>query len=740
MARFLRHTVDALRIAAVSRTVKTTGSLLFALLVVTPLVAQTPIPTFLAQESAVGPPSETTSSALGVSSVAGNGKDFLVATSEDNFAAGYALWLMLVDEDGRPLLPVSYKFPYQVGSVPAVSSDGHDFLAVWGALGGTEGVRIASDGALLDAQPIAIHANTRSQMTSHDTSGRRGAAWDGSQYVVLTNVERLVMDPLQISTTSVATRLSTSGQIIQNDIPVSCGTAIAAGNGISVLIGDGSGVSAQTMNAAGVLSDPVPISDTTVATTNAAIARGDDGFLVVWSESGSTAVRARHLDPAGRPDAPQFTVAAVSAVTLGSLGIAGTMAPDPVAWDGGAYRVAWIDANKQVLSERVSVSRVLDASPIKLAGGFDAALGSSSTGALLTWCASDATRARTTTDSVGNGQIVHRVANSQALASVAFRYEEPLIDWKDSSTSWLTDVATDTSFPPLVGSAYTLVPGLQRPLVVTGSTAPFPVRYADGFGAPFALPTSNPFWTGSSFLCIWTDLSPDTDSFRLMPLWAQRFDANGTPIDRAPRQIATSLSLQRSYAGSAALTNGVFVGSSATEVLVVHADPLGAIRGVLLNGDRIIDIGQIAPPEALTNPVDVTSDGTDFLVTWINGARGTNAYISSRLVLANGDMPDPWRGDSLGNDTKDAMATFWTGQNYLVLWSKVVSAAREIWALRIDRSGKLLDFPPQKIGSIDGSRAQWAYKDGRVVMAYERDGRVYWRWIVTPRRRVTVHG
>ncbi len=161
----------------------------------------------------------------------------------------------------------------------------------------------------------------------------------------------------------------------------------------------------------------------------------------------------------------------------------------------------------------------------------------------------------------------------------------------------------------------------------------------------------------------------------------------------------------------------------------------------MLRGDQSADIGEIAPPQALANPIAITSDGEDFLMTWISGMNGTSSYIGSRRVLANGDMPEPIRIDSLGDDTKDSMTTFWMGSNYLVVWSKRMlnGQIHELWALRIGRDGRLIDYPPHRIGAVNGGAPLWAYKDGVLAIAYARDARIYWRFIVVPRRRAAAH-
>lgn len=689
--------------------------------------AQTPIPTLLQTERAVGVPATTDSRFPGSSSVAGNGNDFLVVTAEDLFSAGYSHALMLVDSAGHPLLVASDVFNLGAGNSDGVASNGHDFLVVSGGLGGTIGVRVSADGTPIDSTPFTIHPPTRSQFSAHDTAGVRSVAWDGSQYVVLTTIDQVINDPLHLEQSEIVTRVGEDGRILQNDLEVNRGVnnAIAARNGVSVIAWSLGGVFIRTMNGAGSLSVPTQISAASASAVS--IADGDDGFLLVWLDGAPAAVRAQHLDPGGRPDGPSFTVSAAAQPRLA------------VTWDGAAYRVAWSNTDSTAIeSTRVNATAAVDVSAVTLADGGGAALAFNGEGTLLVWSDSDgSTRARRT-ELAGAGQLVHRFFNPQRLNAIGFTPAGPLVAWTED-TSRLTNVSTGTSAPPLSDGTYSFIRGLNRPLIISGTTAPFTVRYADGPGQPFALPTKNPFWTGSGFLCLWTDPAPVTDPFAVLPLYAQRFDANGAPIDGAPRQIGASFSLSVNFSGAAALYNGVFAGASASATLVAYVDPNAALHGVLITDDnQFIDIGEIAAPQDLANPIAITSDGHDFLVTWISGMNGPNSFIASRRVLADGSMPAPYRIDSAGNDTKDSMETFWTGQNYLVVWSKREPGGREheLWALRLRQDGTLIDYPPQRIGSISGDRApKWAYQNGVLAIAWPRDSRLYSSLMGIPRRR-----
>ena len=81
------------------------------------------------------------------------------------------------------------------------------------------------------------------------------------------------------------------------------------------------------------------------------------------------------------------------------------------------------------------------------------------------------------------------------------------------------------------------------------------------------------------------------------------------------------------------------------------------------------------------------------------------------------------------------MATFWTGEHYLVVWATVVPEGRRISALRLARDGRLLDYPPEILGTVEGMNMKFGYRNGVLALAYERDGLAYWRSVATLRRR-----
>src|SRR5712692_5161433 len=122
--------VDAVVARAVLSNMRILGSLLLGITLAASAAAQTPIPTILLGERAIGAPTTSDDPFPGVSAVASNGKDFLVATSKDNLFMGRSHALMLVDSAGHPTLATSDAFPFGAGDIDGVASNGRDFLVV----------------------------------------------------------------------------------------------------------------------------------------------------------------------------------------------------------------------------------------------------------------------------------------------------------------------------------------------------------------------------------------------------------------------------------------------------------------------------------------------------------------------------------------------------------------------------------------------------------------------------------
>jgi MYXO-CTERM domain-containing protein len=118
--------------------------------------------------------------------------------------------------------------------------------------------------------------------------------------------------------------------------------------------------------------------------------------------------------------------------------------------------------------------------------------------------------------------------------------------------------------------------------------------------------------------------------------------------------------------------------------------------GTLLDATTPIDLGA-----AGANRLQVASDGTDWFVVWesIDGVRGAR-------VLANGTVRDPGGRalDDITNARRTSVA--WTGENYLLAWSRHEAADNAIYGRHISACGAMLEQMPFRIateGPFDSS-------------------------------------
>ena len=152
-------------------------------------------------------------------------------------------------------------------------------------------------------------------------------------------------------------------------------------------------------------------------------------------------------------------------------------------------------------------------------------------------------------------------------------------------------------------------------------------------------------------------------------VWAKRVTATGEVID--PTGIAIA---PLSYGGSAAWNGRAF--------LVV-----GPGRGPHLTSlvaTRITVAGRVLDPSGITiagvpnRGASVASDGTAFMVTWLDA----NSVLHASRVSANGRVLDPG-GVAIASGARSASAS-WNGRVFLVVWGPGFAA-------RVTRTGRVLD-------------------------------------------------
>jgi hypothetical protein len=651
------------------------------------------IPSVIHPEEPVAEPATVLAGGGRFPRIASDGRNYLVVSSEYQFYS-YDHYIMLIDSAGRSLLPASITFQ-GIGEVADVASSGRNYLVVWGGHGGTSGALVDHDGR---TTPLLIHQSTRSSLTPHDIGGQRAVTWNGSEYIVLTAVERVVMTwGWRVDTSVVATRVSETGEIVQNDIELLSAAApfaIAAKNGVTVVVsgGDG-GIQIRTLNTNWVKVNP--------ARAKPVIAAGDDGFLIIFPAAGG--ISAQHLDPSGHADAPAFS-------------ITDTGGSPAVTWSRSSYLVTWSDSLNIRAMHVTGRGDRLDG-PFNVASGDQPAVATN----VIAWWQSPQVYAASLRENAA-AQSVHRAYVPQSNPQPFWNGTAPLVAW--SEQNMYVRAPGDPSGPrELVTGARLVrsVGGGPNPLhlIVQNSALKAVANSSSVLETDFT-GTARGVWTGSSFIVVWSARST---------LFAARLDAEGTIID-GPRQITSTLS-----------SFDFAIAASSDKVLVSYHDALYFLRGVMLTAVGITPIEWIATPQDLPTSVSIASDGSDFLVTWICANPGhTNDYIGAQIVDASGHVVGARKILSPGNDRKEHATTFWTGSEYLVAWSRGLPSSTDLWALRTTAEGQLLDYPPVHIGALDGqitgiSRAP----SGQLLVAYTRGPRAYTRLISFPRLRSARH-
>jgi hypothetical protein len=233
--------------------------------------------------------------------------------------------------------------------------------------------------------------------------------------------------------------------------------------------------------------------------------------------------------------------------------------------------------------------------------------------------------------------------------------------------------------------------------------------------------TARGVWTGSSFIVVWSTFSTST-------LFAARLAPDGTLID-GPHQISSQ------GVGEFAIA------ASSANVLVAYLHPVTRLtHGVMLTPFGLTRTDDIATPQDLVTSMSIASNGTDFLVTWIsaNGVH-SNDYIAGQIVDADGHLVGQRKILSPGDDWKTHGTTFWTGSEYLIVWSRR-SLSADLWAIRVTAEGQLLDYPPVHLGAFEGDITAIARStSGQLLVAYTRSPRAYTRFVTFPRTRSARH-
>ena len=577
-----------------------------------------------------------------IPAVAWNGTNWLVVWTEwPVFESPVDVVGARVSRDGVVLDPfgILISRAEQPPAAPSVASNGKDFFIVWEHFDFVTGLdiygaRVTVDGQVADPDGIVINNLPNDQF-------HPSAAGDGEGYLVVWQ-ERRSSNALDIY----GTRLSNNG---------------------AVMDGDG-----------------FPISTAPEEQFQPSVARGPNGFLVVWSDrrqfsSNGYDIYGARLD--------------TNRAVLDPDGIAISTAPKDqsfprVAANSTGYLVAWLDTRSTGNVEESDIYATLV----------------SSAGVV----------------SHPQGIAVSTATGNQSWPAVAAGSDDFLVVWNDSRPVqpgiYASRVGADGMVLDPEGVLVDPVPKTFFPAVGASDKGFFAVwmrssRPEGGFGSGILgarlnsraeLIDSQPILitakgndeassaidsNGADWLVVWQDWR-NSDGVNI---YGVRISYDGTVLDTSAILIST----QPGFAMEPA------VASAGSDYLVVWTDGRSSpydIYGARVQGDgTVMDSGGIpisTAPDFQFNPA-VSSDGTNYLVVWQDLREVKASEIYAARVNREGIVLEPNGFPiSAGTNAQGWPAAAFNGKDFLVVWTQAresVERQGDICGARVSTDGLVLD-------------------------------------------------
>jgi len=500
----------------------------------------------------------------------------------------------------------------------------------------------------------------------------------------------------------------------------------------------------------------------TVGTQNQAqIARGDNGYLAVWTDTRSslagggsiyfgtglgtmTDIYAARLDNAG-----QVIDTTPIIVTQAEF----HQKQPKVAWNGQNYLVAWSSEHEtdryrnDILAARVAPDgTVLDATPFVLLAGTSItpqstwSVTSDGTNWVALWQGLDSAAGIYTLDAArvsptgtvldpGGKVLRHDTFNSYPFnADIAFAGDEYLVSWIESNSAGdLRAQRFNTSLDPL-GNSFTINSSAERTAVATNGTDFFITwSYTDitpyrVFGkrvshagvvldanailvANIGYDSVDVTWDGTNYIVAYekTISRPnfvfDNDIFttRVSPLGIV-LDPAGIRVKDAPNdQIGASIAPSPAGGAVVVWNDDRFGAFGATDVF---STPISAtlVPGI----DVAVNLG--APRQQVPR---MAAGSNGFLTVFVSETSGQSRVLAERLG-PTGTPLDPEPLVVTTNGTVPSVA--WNGSEYLAVWT----AGSQIYSRRIAPNGTFLDVAP--VAVMAGFTPDVAAMDGTFLV------------------------
>jgi hypothetical protein len=172
-------------------------------------------------------------------------------------------------------------------------------------------------------------------------------------------------------------------------------------------------------------------------------------------------------------------------------------------------------------------------------------------------------------------------------------------------------------------------------------------------------------------------------------------------------------------------------------LLVVNASMRQVVETRFIAADLFVTPAESAPTgEAFA--FDLVSDGTGFLLLYARRSAGTAPDTIVWQKFQNDGTRGPAGEVRLGakHEYHSTLRAFWTGENYLLVWSRVAAQRRELQAMRVTPEGAAIDAPATIASETRAStvpfwktamhlaeprRLELAYADWRALGQYEQN-------------------
>ncbi|MBM3331955.1 hypothetical protein FJY68_08925 [candidate division WOR-3 bacterium] len=614
-------------------------------------------------------------------------------------------------------------------TLPAVSSDGTDYLVAWTDLRADSGdiyvCRVTSDGSVLDPEGIPVS-------TASGYQGEPAIAFDGTNYLVVWSDLRSVgADIYGARVTQDGSVLDPSGIALLTDSADQTAPAVCYdGSNVQLVWADTRNspygdIYGARVDSEGTLLDSAgfPISLAQDWQGSPAIALGIDEALVVWEDrrgGPTTDIYGSRITHDGEVlDSAGFAVATSTWYEF-----------DPkIAFDGTQYLVVWTDAvaHGNVFGGRVATDgTVIDVPGFHISRGGEyagsPAIAFDGMHRVVAWNdvragMADHSVSVARVDGDGNaldpmGIPVSNAAVSQKLPDAAFGATDFLVVWGesragtcdiygvrvtpegrviDSTVVRISPSGGEQTVPAAAhGDANSLVvweEGKYRERDVCGARVDHDGVVLDTAGilvsgSPWEQCAPEVSSDGTDFLVAWQDWRNSS-----YDIYCARVSQSGTVLDTAGVAVCTSSGDQVTPA----------VACNGTDYLVLWQDQDVGVRDIY--GARVsrqgvvLDTGGLAVSTATgTQQQPAAASGDDgFFVVWSDW-RNADRDIYGARVTGNGTVLD-----TVGLEicrapgAQDCPTIEYDGTDFLVVWQDERNGERDLYGARVTREGTVLD-------------------------------------------------